>query len=434
MYTRSEDGAGGVEKMSNRSVDDESRFTEICTILSVCCALSTIAVTLRSYTRLVLLHTFGWDDGVMVAAQILAIAAAVTIGLESKFGLGSHTWVQPEAHLFPYMKAFYSSIIMYNMSMCFVKISILLQYRRIFSLQMMQRITFYAVAFIVAWSITIFFLMTLVCVPVAKFWDHTLPGRCLDSLTLWYVMAAFNLVSDFAIFGLPLPVVRSLQLPKKQKVMLFAVFGLGFFTCIISIIRIRTLKIAASTDDPNWDNVDAATWSYLEVTTAILAACLPTLRPVFAKIMPSLMGSSIRGNQGRSQGGAYIHAPDGSTNTIPNKTRVTSVTVPVSDSTWSLQDQDRIELVTQDAGRVSVAGNYKVTVSGGVKSHQNSSYWSALNRSSKEDEKSTAGKGGIQATTLVTQQVTIKSRQEQEPEERSPTSDEGSNGHRSRQS
>ncbi|KAM0515875.1 hypothetical protein ACHAPS_008921 [Verticillium nonalfalfae] len=198
MYTRSEDTAGGVEKMSNHSVDDESRFTEICTILSVFCALSTIAVTLRSYTRLVLLHTFGWDDGVMVGAQILAIAAAVTIGL------------------------------VYNMSMCLVKISILLQYRRIFALRMMQRITFYAVAFMVAWSITIFFLLTLVCIPVAKFWDHALPGRCLDSLTIWYVMAAFNLVSDFAIFGLPLPVVRSLQLPKKQKVMLFAVFGLGF--------------------------------------------------------------------------------------------------------------------------------------------------------------------------------------------------------------
>ncbi|KAM0270674.1 hypothetical protein ACHAQH_009329 [Verticillium albo-atrum] len=387
-----------------------------------------MAVTLRSYTRLVLLHTFGWDDGFMVAAQILAIATAVTIGLESKWGLGSHTWVQPENQFFPYMKAFYSSIIVYNLSMCLVKISILLQYRRIFALRMMQRITFYAIAFMAAWSITFFFLLTLICIPVAKFWDHAMPGRCLDSLTIWYVMAGFNLVSDFAIFALPLPVVRSLQLPKKQKVMLFAVFGLGFFTCTISIIRIRTLKIAASTDDPNWDNVDAATWSYLEVTIAILAACLPTLRPVFAKIMPRLMGSSIRGNQGRSQYGAYIHAPDSSANTIPNKTQVTSVTVLESDSTWSLQDQDRIELVAQDAGRVSVTGDYEVTVSGG-RNHDHNSRRAAPHGFFKEDEKSMAGKGVIQATTVVTQQVTVKSGQKHGPGKRSQTSDKDSDVH-----
>lgn len=57
-------------------------------------------------------------------------------------------------------------------------------------------------------------------------------------------------------------------------------------TCIISIIRIRTLKDAAEAEDPNWDNVDAAYWSFLEVCTAVLAACLPTLRPVLAQVFP----------------------------------------------------------------------------------------------------------------------------------------------------
>lgn len=79
--------------------------------------------------------------------------------------------------------------------MCLVKISILLQYRRIFALRMIKLITFYGVAFLAAWSITFFFLGALVCIPVTKFWDHAVPGRCLDSLTIWYVTAGFNLAS-----------------------------------------------------------------------------------------------------------------------------------------------------------------------------------------------------------------------------------------------
>ena len=40
-----------------------------------------------------------------------------------------------------------------------------------------------------------------------------------------------------------------------------------------------------------WDNVGAATWSFLELTTGAIAACLPTLKPVFLACMPRLFGS-----------------------------------------------------------------------------------------------------------------------------------------------
>lgn len=205
--------------------------------------------------------------------------------------------------------------------------------------------------------------------------------------------------------------------------MLFAVFGLGFFTCIISIIRIRTLKVAASTDDPNWNNVDAATRSFLEVTITILAACLPTLRPIFSKIMPRLFGSSIRRSQGRSQYGAYIHAPGSSLNTNLNGTKVRTAKIIKPDSTRSLQDQDSIELDTHDSERVPVPGGYSVSVSGGTKQDRDSQGGLAgPKRFRKEDEQPVVGKGGIQATTVVTQQVIFESQKKQGPWMRSERS------------
>lgn len=82
-------------------------------------------------------------------------------------------------------------------------------------------------AFILAWTVTLSVLLPLVCYPVEKFWEPALPGSCVDQLAVWYVMAGVNIVTDFAIFIIPLPVIKSLQLPTKQKMLLVVVFGLG---------------------------------------------------------------------------------------------------------------------------------------------------------------------------------------------------------------
>lgn len=40
-------------------------------------------------------------------------------------------------------------------------------------------------------------------------------------------MAVINILTDFFILCLPMPMLRSLQLPRKQKVLLGLVFALG---------------------------------------------------------------------------------------------------------------------------------------------------------------------------------------------------------------
>ncbi|GKU23121.1 unnamed protein product [Fusarium langsethiae] len=294
MYLRWNDNK--LKSMEPRDMENTgvaSRSLEIQAVLITFSILSATTVALRTYIRTKVLNSFGLDDGLMVVAQVLATGAAVAIGLENKFGLGYHTWEQPESAYVPYMKSFYASIVIYNIAMCLVKIGILLQYRRVFAIQTIQLITCWGTALMVAWTVVIAFLNILICVPVAKFWYHDLPGRCLDPLLIWYIMAGFNLATDITIFCLPLPVIKSLNLPRKQKMMLFAIFSLGFFTCFISIYRIQTLRTAASTEDPNWDNVDAAIWSFLEITIAITAACLPTLRPLVSKLLPRMFSSTL---------------------------------------------------------------------------------------------------------------------------------------------
>ncbi|KAL2020590.1 hypothetical protein VTK56DRAFT_8178 [Thermocarpiscus australiensis] len=388
------------------ALDNESRTTEIIAILTVASILSTLVVALRTYCRGFLLRSFGWDDGVMLPAQVLVLASAVAIGLEAKYGLGRHAWTMPAENYIPYMKAFYSSIVVYNVAVCLTKMSILLQYRRIFGSTPLAKVIKFALCFFICWGITLCFLLPLVCIPVAAFWDENVHGFCLDNGTIWYVMAGVNVVTDFTIFVMPIPVIGSLHLPRRQKAMLLIVFTLGIFPCAVSIYRIHTLHAAAQSLDPTWDNVDAATFSFLELTVGVIAICLPTLRPILVHAMPRLFdslrskGPSANGPGTNDPRSRRSHGPGKRGSAYANGSLFAGRTLKESDSTEGLRLdepprsrlENDIEFGELDVpGRAKAnGGGYEVTVVGGWDGHRDSGVGETT---------------GIKATTVVTQDV-----------------------------
>lgn len=65
----------------NHALDGQSQVTWVVSIVSLACIISTTAVVLRLFTRLRILHICGPDDAFMGLAQLIAIGAAVAIGL-----------------------------------------------------------------------------------------------------------------------------------------------------------------------------------------------------------------------------------------------------------------------------------------------------------------------------------------------------------------
>ena len=62
---------------------------------------------------------------------------------------------------------------------------------------------------------------------MAKAWDPRTPGECIDTATLNYVNAALSIVQDIALVILPFFMLRQLIMPRKEKIILMAVLGLG---------------------------------------------------------------------------------------------------------------------------------------------------------------------------------------------------------------
>jgi hypothetical protein len=121
------------------------------------------------------------------------------------------------------------------------KASILAQYLRIFSSRLTRGFCYVLLVLLVpsvCWSV---FGGTFLCKPVAKLWDSHLPGDCMDPRKYWLSAAGLNIGIDFTVLLLPLPSITQLRLPRKQKIDLVLMFILGFFVCIISVVRLATV-------------------------------------------------------------------------------------------------------------------------------------------------------------------------------------------------
>jgi hypothetical protein len=60
---------------------------------------------------------------------------------------------------------------------------------------------------------------------------------CRNEGALIVACAAISLVQDLIICMLPVLLIWNLQISKRQKIGLFAIFGVGLITCICGILR-----------------------------------------------------------------------------------------------------------------------------------------------------------------------------------------------------
>ncbi|TVY80510.1 Satratoxin biosynthesis SC1 cluster protein, partial [Lachnellula suecica] len=221
-------------------------------------ALATAAVGLRLVSRVFCLTNPGGDE--------LAISGALV-----KYGLGHHADTLDESDFEGTLKWLWVSVLFYNLSLTLSKLSLVVQYLRIFTL----------------------FTTIFLCVPVNAFWKMNKAGaRCINLTFLWFFNAATNILTDVVIILLPLPAIMALKLSTKQKIGLMIIFMLGIFGCLVSILRLRSIYTTSHSKDVPWDGVGSAIWSNIEVNVVIICASLPTIKPLVSKIFPRLLSST----------------------------------------------------------------------------------------------------------------------------------------------
>ena len=90
-------------------------------------------------------------------------------------------------------------------------------------------------------------ILVFQCSPVRKSWYPLTPGTCLPNDATFYGLAAISIFFDVFIFFLPIPLLLSLNIDAKKKVVLCGVFLLGLLTTVCSIMRMYQITAIAKT-------------------------------------------------------------------------------------------------------------------------------------------------------------------------------------------
>jgi hypothetical protein len=102
-----------------------------------------------------------------------------------KYGMGRHFDTLTDDDTLHLMQWFWASVWIYYSSLCFTKVSILLQYLRVFPRGRSRKASFILMGIIVAYSLATFLTSVFACVPVQSFWNPTIEGTCVNLKAVW---------------------------------------------------------------------------------------------------------------------------------------------------------------------------------------------------------------------------------------------------------
>ncbi|RFU74508.1 integral membrane [Trichoderma arundinaceum] len=293
----------------------------VCT--AICGGASVIFIVLRLVSRMITKATLQASDWLILFAWLNFAVFDVCFAMTVKYGGGRHIILvtDPEhARLLQVINIINENL--YCVCMAFIKFSILSMYHSIFP----QRGFHYCLAavavFMALWAISCAFVAIFQCTPIAYGWDPTIAGGfCVNYGALVLVAGICNIITDFVILAMPIPLVLKLNLSPQRKRMVIFTFAMGgrqvplfpsspyaayreklvnilFSACIVSIVRLAFTLAVGSTADGSWDNMPAGMLSVVELMTGILAASLPIYRPLYRRIVSrDIAGSTERSSE-----------------------------------------------------------------------------------------------------------------------------------------
>lgn len=211
-----------------------------------------------------------------------------------------------------FLRYLFVASLTYVFAIALIKLTILALYWKLFSITARIPITI-LFSSVVIWMVVLasctlplthlqlltcqVFVATFSCNPVEKQWNILIEhGECMEQKPVYLGGSLPNVIIDFVLVGMPLPSVFRLNIPLGRRLILAGMFALGFFICIVSIIRL-TIVMSIRTDDLNvtYNLRDFMLWSTVEINIGLVCACLPSMRPMLQIIGLSRLFSTGRG-------------------------------------------------------------------------------------------------------------------------------------------
>ncbi|EHK26724.1 uncharacterized protein TRIVIDRAFT_142807 [Trichoderma virens Gv29-8] len=286
-----------------------NRGPAVLAVTTATLVLASVFVFARMISRCFIVKRVTWDDRIILLAWLISFFLSFTICFGVANGLGKHDTDIPPSQISTLRHCEYVFSILYNPALMATKTSILIFYLRLArNTQVVLRFASWLTLVIVNIAgVVLTFMNIFQCTPVQAAWnaDYKGPTKCIPLLTEFICAAPVNIVTDLAILALPIPVLTGMRLPSRQKTILVFTFTLGIFVAVVDVIRIYYLQQAIAdvptgiTTDPTsrfggqadfaYNASLALMWSAVEVNVGTTCACIPTLKPLVLRLLPSML-------------------------------------------------------------------------------------------------------------------------------------------------
>ncbi|KAL8930127.1 MAG: hypothetical protein Q9208_000744 [Pyrenodesmia sp. 3 TL-2023] len=271
-------GAGGLTPSSLE--------TTIWLVVAIAILFTLFRFTIRLYALRKLLA----DDVAVAAALLLLISLAIMYEYATPKMFEVVRVAQgEEAFTLPFMdratvflKLQFAIIVLFWTEIWVVKVSFLIFYRNVFSglpeLMLGWRLVavFTGLTYALCWAFQL-----ASCIPIPNYF---ILGACETRRDIYYsnanlyVAAVGDIVSDLMIMALGLRLLSKLQMRRNEKLALGAIFSVGFIKIVFAVVRVVKIGVSATHVNPIW----LALWTMIEASVAIVVACLPSFRVLFA--------------------------------------------------------------------------------------------------------------------------------------------------------
>ncbi|KAF5487146.1 hypothetical protein CGCS363_v013249 [Colletotrichum siamense] len=272
--------------------------------------VATVFFACRLAVKVLRFSSWGFDDSLMVVAYAFLIPFIVLIQCMIPQGLGLDIWALNENQITSFLRLLLAVQTHYIFILAIIKASILYFFLRIFPDKWFRRAVWVTLAYDLFVGFIFIVLSFVQRQPTWLIWegwrDKDPRGVVLDLNKLGLAHGGMNIALDVWMLVLPLTQLYKLNLKLRKKLGIMAMFCVGIFLTVVSIIRVKSLVYFATSSNATADARGTIIWSCIELCTGVVVSCMPNARQLlregtrqFRDVTTNLTGRSGTGDSSR---------------------------------------------------------------------------------------------------------------------------------------
>ncbi|KAF6821132.1 integral membrane protein pth11-like protein [Colletotrichum musicola] len=269
---------------------DEDRDTPSMVASIIMFALTLAVVNGRAFSRFFLRKSFGVDDALAVIGMVMFIAFVPFCIILINIGSGRHfeyiQYVMTQETLEQTEVLDFSAHLIYTTALLLCRYSGLAFYYRVCGIHngFLRAIKGLA-GFLFAGYLTQMLLIVFHCLPVTAIWPYEWQTqfnqyKCLPWGFVYGINSAVSLLCDFILFGIPVAMLRMLEMTRKRKIQMACILLPGTLVVAISVVRLILVINGQWQPDQSWIYSPLLAIEVAEVGATLIALSIPGIRPL----------------------------------------------------------------------------------------------------------------------------------------------------------